>query len=83
MALALRDLICNCLLITQQQIFQTISKLLLELLTSSLDCSSLGLKHCPGGEHQPPYWSLSTNLAPLPPPRLPQCTTPGGTIHIN
>lgn len=55
MAPALKDLNCNCLLITMKQISQNIGKLLLELLTTSLDGSSLGLKHYPGGEQQPPY----------------------------
>lgn len=40
-------------LISLKQISPNIGKLLLELLTTSLDSSSLGLEHWLGGEDQP------------------------------
>lgn len=84
MAPALKDLTYNFfLIITLQKISPLTGKFLLELLTTSLDGSSQGLKHCPGGEHQTPCWSFLATLASLPPTGLPQCTTPGGTIHID
>lgn len=50
---AFKDLNCTYLLIPPKHISQIIGKSLLEWLTTSLDGSSLGLKHYPGREGQP------------------------------
>lgn len=75
MAPALKDVIYNCLLITLKQSPKTwqVDRVVEHLFRWFIT----GAKHCPQGEHQPPYWALLVLSTSLQPTGLPQCTAPG------